>query len=200
MNYGPELLDRLRSAGPITVTGPQRAGTRIATRILAADLGRTFVGEEEYRVGEFDGVLERYLAFALGDVPSVIHAPALLPIAHYLPGIIVCMHRPLADIERSQQRIAWAYERYMLDRYFVSHGPIAGVAYWAWHVYQKPMIEARAIDLEYNSLAGHPLWLPAEQRAQFSPHQTEPLPIDTDNQGEHAEPIKASGASDTPSV
>lgn len=172
MRYSPELLDILRSGGTVTVTGPQRSGTRIATRILAADLGAMFIGEERYGVGVHEGILERYMTIAHCGEPVVIHAPTLAPVAHYLPGMVVCMRRQLVDIAASQERIGWAYERYMLDRYFVRDGPLASIVYAAWDNYQAPMLSERAVELEYDSLVGHPFWLSKDKRAGFSPHQT----------------------------
>jgi hypothetical protein len=172
MRYGQTFLDKLRQWSVATVTGPQRSGTRIAAKIIAADLGRTFVGEEEYKVGSHDGLLARYFDIVRSGNPVVIHGPALSSSAHYMPGVVVFMIRSLSEIVRSQERIQWAYEEWQLARYFTDTGPIAAVKYRAWHQFQKPMIEDRAFDLEYSSLAEHPLWVPAEQRAAFSPHQT----------------------------
>lgn len=174
MRYGPEFLEAVRPFAVVTVTGPQRSGTRIATKILAHDLGRQFVGEEDYRVGDQNGMLMRY--FALTANPVVIHAPALSASAHHMPGAVVFMRRPLREIVRSQERIDWAYEEWQLARYFTDTGPIALVKYRAWHMFQRPILEGRAFDLEYSSLAKHPLWVAPGNRVQFSAHQTEPTP------------------------
>lgn len=178
MNYDDAFLTLLRrpswASYPVTVTGPQRAGTRIATAILARDLGRRFVGEEHYDVSQHDGLLRRYLAFTNEGAAVVIHAPELSSIAHHLPGIVVFMRRDPADIIRSQDRINWVYEQHELVRYFTDQGPIAEVTYRSWDLYQKPLLKERALDLEYVSLRGHDLWVPREQRKAFHPHQITP--------------------------
>lgn len=184
MRYGPQLLDKLSDWRVVTVTGPQRSGTRIATKILAHDLGRRFVGEEEYQVGQHDGLLMRYFDLTRSGEPMVIHAPALSASAHHMPGAVVFMRRSIRDIVRSQERIQWAYEEWELWRYFTDTGPIAFVKYRAWHQFQRPILEGRAFDLEYVSLAEHPLWVTPDKRAAFSPHQTETAMIDTPTQSD----------------
>lgn len=171
MTFSNDFLATVRGPHCVTVTGPQRSGTRLATAILAHDLGRQFIGEEAYDVATHDGLLARYLAVANRGAEVVIHAPELSSIAHHLPGLIVFMHRDPADIARSQRRIDWAYEGHELIRYFTDQGPIGEVTYRAWDRYQKPLLGARAVDLDYASLAGHPLWVDASKRELFHPHQ-----------------------------
>ena len=83
---------------PIFVTGPQRAGSRLAARIIERETGRTFVDELEYNL----------------DIPmnSVIQAPFLLKTVLELSFIFptaqfAFMYRDKKDIVSSLERVEW---------------------------------------------------------------------------------------------
>lgn len=174
MEYGSEFLAAVSTAEIITVTGPQRSGTRITTAMLAKDLGRTFIGEEDYRVSKVAGRFVRYLDLARSKSPCVVHAPTLAPLAHHLPGHVVFMMRELKFIQLSEQRIDWHWAFLELEGYFRDQGTIAEVRYDVWNRFQKKVLDDRAFELSYNSLCSHPMWIPKEARKTFHPHQIAP--------------------------
>ena len=160
------LVAALRHYDRILVTGPQRAGTTIAARMLAAELNYKFVPEEQ--VG-FDN-LEKLFDLYRNEKQFVLQGPCFCPYAHLVSGAVVLMRRPVPEILSSQARISWPEEA-ELDRYFTTQGPIAQVKYDAWDNYQKPQLRERGFELDYQSLSRHPLWLEKEQRQAFKPRQ-----------------------------
>jgi hypothetical protein len=166
-----ELVPMLRERGytRIIVTGPQRSGTTISAKIIAEELGFEFIREEEVNVDD----LELFFQLFRGKDRFVLQAPGLCAFAHLLPGCFVLMRRNLDAIVRSQDRIGWAqhWEGYELGKYFTTLGPIGCVKYYVWEVYQKPKMQDRAYELEYESLKVHRLWLDPDQRAHFHRRQ-----------------------------
>jgi hypothetical protein len=88
--------------------------------------------------------------------------------------LVVLMRRDLDQIHRSAQRIGWAKDlggnTTELRKFGLSEGDSAAVkyAYWDQHTKSVPFIE-----LEYESLTGHPLYVPAALRRDFGPLQTD---------------------------
>jgi hypothetical protein len=176
MDYD-KLLDVLKvvDARRVVVTGPQRAGTAIAATILAADLKLPFHHERAFGIDE----VQRFFRFLEQEREFVVHAPAMSSVAHYLADCeVVFMRRPLPDIRESERRIGWQkrFRELEMVRYFhaVSYIPGASAALklqmWAEH--QKSVLGLRGHELEYDSLAGHRLWVDKEARANFTNWQT----------------------------
>lgn len=166
-----ELLAKLGNFAKIIVTGPQRAGTTIGTKILAAELGYEFIQEEAFQVHRLDLLC----LIALTKSRFVLQAPTMSGCCHYLTGVaVVFMRRPIADIVKSEQRVHWNSQGFEKAKYFDSSRRLAAeVKYDAWDRFQKRLLKDRAFELEYASLHGHPLWVPAEQRQHFSVRQLE---------------------------
>jgi hypothetical protein len=161
-----ELLPALREQSSILVTGPQRSGTTIGGRILAAELGRTYVDEEDINIAMADAA-----AAVLSRGNIVLQAPGLCHLAHNFDCAVVLMRRRVDDIVRSQQRIGWGgHEHGELVKYGVDTGPIAAVKYRAWDDWQKSLCKA-PFELDYESLCAHGMWMPAEQRVNFGMRQ-----------------------------
>jgi predicted O-linked N-acetylglucosamine transferase (SPINDLY family) len=163
-----ELVPVLRNYEQVIVSGPQRAGTTIAAKILAGELGYRYVSEEEVDVNDIMQLVELYRV----GRRFVVQGPGFCPYVHLLPGAVVLMRRPVKEIVRSQARIRWSQEKVELAGYFTTEGPIAQVKYTAWDKFQKPRLGERAFDLDYHSLAAHPLWIQQEQRRTFHHRQT----------------------------
>lgn len=176
MNY-KDLLPKLREFDQIVITGPHRAGTTIATKIIAEDLGYLFCAEEGFGQ-HFTNLLACIQRSRSAKTSSVYQTPLLSAYAHLLPHnvAIVFMDRPVSEILASQKRIRWAFaagqgnERRELDKYFRDTGTAAEVKYEVWEKYQKPKIRY-AFDLDYHSLAEHPLWIDKSERSGFKPRQ-----------------------------
>ena len=141
--------------------------------IAAADLGYTFYPEE--RIGIRNPALLHDLI--ANQHRFVVQCPALCHCIEEFSAddvAIVLMRRDVADIVASEERIKFQRKRAReLTQYGRKDGVISEVRYDHWEKHQRPYI-AHAFEVEYESLGAHPLWVPKEQRAGFSPRQTRP--------------------------
>jgi len=48
---------------------------------------------------------------------------------------------------------------------------MATTVYEVWETFQKPMMAVPFIELDYESLTDHELWIPPEERRDFKPRQ-----------------------------
>jgi Coenzyme PQQ synthesis protein D (PqqD) len=165
------MFEWLKKFKKILVTGPQRSGTRICARMIAHDTGYKYIDEKVLGVDSF------YKLFSLFDsnLCCVVQCPALCRHVHMFSrdeSAIVLMRRNVKDIIASQERIGWNWEKPELARYDCSAGVIAEVKYEFWDKEQRPRIE-HSFEIAYDSLAGHPLWVPKNMRGNFGPDQTE---------------------------
>lgn len=160
----------------VVVSGPQRSGTTIAARMIAAESGMQYVDEDEYGTKDVDGWKE---LVKIGQ-GLVIHSPAM---ARWVQEVgakdeggedvaVVWMMRPLPDILASQKRIGWddSDERAKYNMTPKDVRPISFVKKWYWYTYQRPFI-ANAFELEYDQLKQHPLWVEDYKRILFGKRQ-----------------------------
>ena len=171
------MFEYLKDYKVIIVTGPQRSGTRIGAKCIAHDLGYEYIDEAEVYV---DSLYQLVTVVRARD-NSVIQCPALSHVAHELASpraAVVMMVRDVKDIVASQERIDWAWElveyaQYQLatDYWRWDDSTIASVKYSYWDQYWNG--RPHCFDLEYESLRGHPLWVPGELRKNFGFSQTE---------------------------
>ncbi|MGH9105582.1 MAG: hypothetical protein ACRDZX_07040 [Acidimicrobiales bacterium] len=167
------MFEHLAAHPKIVVTGPQRSGTRIAARMIAADTGHGFIDETEFLIkdsGLFREVLRRDRV--------VVQAPHMLKdvVDDPPPGIfVVLMRRDLERIHASERRIRWAEDlggnKTELGKFGLTEGDPAALKYTYWDAHGK---RVPYLELEYESLRAHPLFVPEGQRANFGPLQTEP--------------------------
>ena len=175
------MFEHLAEYDVILVSGPQRSGTRIATKMIAADTGHRCVDENEFRV------YSRKRLYAIMRQESVvIQCPAMSHILHDIATddtLVVFMIRNLEDIVASERRINWNAGPYIemknygllrqaAKRYRRHGGQVAPLKYARWWGYQRERVQ-HWLELEYESLVAHPLWAPKEQRAEFVANQTE---------------------------
>ena len=156
----------------IVVTGPQRAGTRITTKMIAHDTGLEYIDEKRLSHDDpFDSLLEH-----LDRGGVVVHCPRLCSKAHEVQHpntLIVLMVRPLDEIQASQDRINWGHNEIVeLERYGLTEGCIAKVKYDYWEATQKPLIE-HYLEIKHDSLREHPLFLEKGERQGFAWDQTQ---------------------------
>jgi hypothetical protein len=100
-----KLFEHLACYSRIVVTGPQRSGTRITTKMIAADTGHTFVDEVELGVDD-----DATFRLVLQRSNVVLQAPGLLKVIVDDPptGIfVVLMRRDLERVHASEDRVAW---------------------------------------------------------------------------------------------
>jgi len=149
----------------ILVTGPQRSGTTIASVILAEELNYRCVDEITANT------LSDILYFVRHATRFVLQGPMFSAYCHLLPLTVVYMIRPIDEIIASEMRVSWKFEKEELAKYFTDKGPISKVKYEAWTKYQKPLLKD-ALELDYQSMETHPLWIDKGKRINFTAKQT----------------------------
>jgi len=164
------MFEWLSEFDTILVTGPQRSGTRITSKMIAHDTGYQYIDEDAF---EMDSMY--WLCSIMAEKNHiVVQCPVICRYVHMLAGdhvAVVLMRRKIEDIIASQQRIQWPWEWLELARYDRSDGVISEVKYRFWDQFQKERIK-HAFEVEYESLASHPLWLSKEKRQNFDARQT----------------------------
>jgi len=119
----------------------------------------------------------------------VLHCPPFSRWLHEVSGVaVVLMRRAIADIIESERRINWRkgrqeleYTKYGYWRWKKQPGltrtfkPISQIKYEYWDNVQKAQIE-HAFEVSYDDLMGHPLWVPKEERKNFTWGQTSQNP------------------------
>ena len=142
---------------PIFVVGPQRAGSRLASHIIARDTGRQFIDELEYNI----------------NIPlnSVIQAPFLLKAVIELSFIFptaqfAFMYRNKEDIIKSMQRIEWYKDYSDNDSFynsFIDH------TYNYIDLLKQDLPQERWFDIHYESLKYDPMFV--TDRSDFTVKQ-----------------------------
>jgi hypothetical protein len=155
----------------IVVTGPQRTGTTTAGKMIAHDTGHRYVDEIEFAVYDF----VRWREIVKED-HVVIQCPHMLKVIldSPPPGIfVVLMRRDLDGIHASERRIGWE-SRFKgntkeLVMFGVAEGDSAQLKYEYWNSSPKP---AKFVEVDYESLRDHPLYVAKEHRVNFGCKQT----------------------------
>ena len=142
---------------PIFVTGPQRAGSRLASHIISRQTGRKFIDEAEYNI----------------NVPSnsVIQSPFLLKAVIELSFVFptaqfVFMYRDKQDIVKSMERIEW-YKDYTDHPDFYS--TYVDHCYTYIEQLKTELPSDRWFDIQYESLVNDPLFV--TDRVDFTTKQ-----------------------------
>jgi hypothetical protein len=167
------VFEHLAAYKKIVVTGPQRSGTRIGAQMIAADTGHRFVDEAEFLIKDA-GLFREFL---LQD-GIVVQAPHMLKdvVDDPPPGIfIVLMRRDLEHVHASAQRIGWT-ENFggnttELKKFGLTEGDSAAVKYEYWDSHDKTV---PYLELDYECLRAHPMYVTDEQRKGFGHWQTQP--------------------------
>lgn len=163
----------------IVVTGCQRSGTTILTKMIATDLQYTKL--DEFQIYPHD---LRRLHDALSDHPNVvIHSPQLTAQLHQIDipdTCVVWIHRCPKAIRASMQRIGWQIEREEQAKYarvfggkFDCNQPIEHLKAQVWE-HQKQRMRVPYFETQYDSpyMCNHHLYRNREQRLEFRPKQT----------------------------
>lgn len=160
----------------ILVSGPQRSGTTICSKMVAQDTSYALVDEMGFNAHNED----HWRQIISDGHNLVVHCPAMCHLLHEWADdervAVVIMVRDLRDIITSQERIGWTAreEPRELAKYGADYGPIALVKYEYWNRVQRDLFpEERRFEIEYESLSSHPLWVPREARLNFGYKQTE---------------------------
>lgn len=174
------MFEHLARYDKILVTGPQRSGTTVAAKAISQDTGHRYVDEDEYGVHSEEAFIE----LLEGSHRIVIQCPTMSHIVHQVATsdtLVVMMMRDCDDIRASEERVEWTVGVYQeLYRFGMSPrqarsyrkkgGQVAPLKYRRWQEEQRDLIP-HWLELEYESLSGHPLWVPKEQRTHFEARQ-----------------------------
>lgn len=142
--------------------------------MIAHDTGHTFADETLWGVRNPAGLLA-----VLNSPPVVAQCPALFKWIIDRPRedvFVVLIRRDLEEIYQSQERIGWEFEPEELARFGLEPTSADGrclraaevkYAYWDWGA--KPPLH---IEIAYDDLRAHPLWLDWKDRKNFTSKQT----------------------------
>ena len=101
-----EVLSSLVNFKRILITGPQRSGTTIASRIISYELGLKWITEESVDVDKLD----LFFKLHFSEDNYVLQAPGLSFICHLLPvDAVVFLWRPDKEIANSIMSIFYRY-------------------------------------------------------------------------------------------
>lgn len=162
------MFEHLKKYKRILVSGPQRSGTRICARMISKDTGYQYIDESTFKIVDLD----KFNDIVKYDENIVIHCPG---IAHVIEqysssdNLIIFMHRNVDDILASQKRIGWGDTEELL-KYKKSAGIISDIKYDYWKEQKQKIINW--LEIEYETLKTHPLWINKELRVNFGSLQT----------------------------
>lgn len=176
------MFEHLARYDQILVSGPQRSGTTIAAKMIAQDTGHRYVDEDEFNVHS-----EEAFTNLLTKHRIVVQCPSMSHIIDQIATpdmLVVMMMRDEDDIAASEKRVDWSagvyqelYRFGMSPRqarsYRLHGGQVAPLKYRRWREEQRARIP-HYLEVEYESLSVHPLWVPKELRAGFAVRQTVP--------------------------
>jgi DNA polymerase III delta prime subunit len=170
------MFEHLKDHDVILVTGPIRSGTCLAAKCVAHDTGKEFIPEEAHGFKRWT-LLQTILKTTHN---AVIHGPLqcrhLEKIAAEFPNVVpVFMLRNPLEIVASERRIRkvriqWVRDRY-LDRLLPKGSQPCLGDIVAWLLYQRHLFE-NYVELRYETLKAHALWVPDQKRKRFGNRQT----------------------------
>lgn len=188
------VLTLARDFQKVLVTGPQRSGTTIAAHILAEELEYEYIDESV--VGVADPGRMRDLLTDKDRI--VVQCPGFSASVHHFATddvLVVFMIRHPEDIAASERRVKWNGHERETRRYaeqFGKHrllelfervtaeGKLADLTYFFWVIEQRHLVPNH-VELAYDDLSGHPLWIPKDDRDGWHERQWQPgcftLPI-----------------------
>ena len=159
----------------VIITGPHRSGTTIATEMIAADSGHEAVREES-----FEFYREDLLRDVLRRTGVIVQCPALFDLMPELSDphtAIVLMRRPLNELAQSRDRMFDPHSAHQLSgeeqntaqlkRLGASTGDAAALKYDAWDRWVAEGRIHHPIELEYQNLSEHPMWVAKEDRRKL---------------------------------
>ena len=172
-----EALRILKDYKKILISGPQRSGTTIASKIFAKRLSLICIDEFEIKCGNeklFHELIDSKENFVL-QCPDMSHC--LHKIGHRNDIFIVFMMRNVYDIICSENRINWNWGEKIKIKYekefniITKNVPISVIRQHVWKKYQKNQVKNK-IELRYECLKDDDLWIDKELRKNFSSKQT----------------------------
>lgn len=142
---------------PIIVTGPQRAGSRLAARIIERQTKRIFIDELEYSINI--------------PVNSVVQAPFLLKTVLEISFIFptaqfAFMYRNKQDIVSSLERVEWYKDIINNPNFYSSY---VDHCYTCIDQLKDELPQERWFDIQYETLVHDPLFV--TDRSNFTTMQ-----------------------------
>ncbi len=187
MSYLKDKIEELSHHNIILVTGPQRSGTQIASRILAHELDYTYVDEARFNVWDVKEAIRQ----AENYIPCVIQGPGLLRkvkdfrdiwYAKYKSKSInygptaVLMRRSSQDISKSLSQMPTILERLRIEWPEISRAPLLPSAclpvimYFFWDIAIVGK-HGKTYEIDYDLLAEHEFWVPKNERRDWGVKQ-----------------------------
>ena len=187
MSYLKDKIEELRRHNIILVTGPQRSGTQIASRILAHELEYAYVDEGRFNVWDVEEAVRQ----ADRHRPCVIQGPGLLRKVKDFRDIwyesykdnsansgptAVLMRRSSQDISKSLHKIPATLERLRIEWPEISRAPLLPsgclpvIMYFFWDVAIVGKY-GKTYEIEYDLLAEHEFWVSKEERRTWKVKQ-----------------------------
>lgn len=194
------MFQDLKSHLNILVSGPQRSGTRICAKMVAADTGLHYIDETDIpqlftgkspqeQDQDWDEIGNHVSQIVQGMVDTrsfVLHCPPLMPWIHKIKNaLIIITWRPVDEILRSADRINWRKSRQEFEYNKMGYTrfgkampgrpktfkPLAELKYEYFEKFQQPQLD-KYLAVDYHSLRKHQLWVPTEERKHFLWNQT----------------------------
>jgi len=177
-----ELIGQISGYRMVVVSGAQRSGTHIMAKILALELGWTYLPDTEYNTGD-NGDWAKYVLEGDG---IAIHCPHMSHMLHLVPDdvAVVYMYRPLDEIEESFARVNPGEVSCCKNEQMLFYSQIRGVhglqtgKVWTkirndyWEILQRVVLDGRGFSFNYHDLEDHPLFY--KKRTDWSMNQIEP--------------------------
>lgn len=182
-------VETLKKYSRILVVGPQRSGTNIAAKIIAAEVNSPVFSERQF--GESSCVIDappthsKDLEDFLQTEPRyVLQAPVLTHTVHSLDiaDAIVCfIQRPFDEIDASRVRSDWPGTERELRKYRASFPEIMSmlpeallskIQITVWDELQKAQMKLPFIEIPFSDFKNHPLWVEKKERKSFVIGQT----------------------------
>ena len=159
------MFEDLAGYDYILVTGPQRSGTTIAAKMIAEDTGKLFVSEGHMQDARDEKGALWHIMHRVRNI--VIQCPRMSAYVHEYAAenvLVVFMHRELEDIKASEAKIGWG-DALQRQRYHAEDDKrhIAQIKWAYWRKVQQDQCWD-TLDLEYDDLADHHLWVRPEHR------------------------------------
>lgn len=175
------MFEHLKKYNRIFVTGLARSGTRIATRMIAHDTGKEFIDETEWGIVDLDELAEN----AKYRDNFVVHAVNAYFCMDRFVGendLVVWVKRDLEDIKESWKRIRskgldsskllWKIWDFIKRLWMGIPKEITLPMEERLKLWNEVKGKVNHIEIEYEDLKGHPMWVDKEQRSEFLWHQT----------------------------
>ena len=187
MSYFSDLIDEIAKHKIVLVTGPQRSGTQICSRILAQELDYTYLDEGRFRIWD----VEKAASVAVNNVPCVLQGPGLLRhVGEFIKLIYKIgednrsdLYYPTAVLSRRSSEeiltslVKWPSvgERLMIEWPECLRSPfpletIPALMYFYWDlaIYGKV---GKTYEIPYELLSEHEFWVSKEERVGWRAKQ-----------------------------